>query len=449
MATSDRRLYLSAELNSTGSAGSSWAWPGTQWNRFNDFNHYLRSAQLARQGVFDMVFVSDQPALQSDTYSRPLHTFDPTVLFSALAATVPDIGFLLTASSSYNSPYNLARRLATLDAISGGRVIWNVVSTFNANVAANFGAAPLPPRAERYRRADEFLQVVRKLWLSWDTPAREAPKGALWDETTARCIDHHGEFFDVAGPLNVPIGPQGHPVIAQSGGSQAGIDLAAKHADIVYTAVLHKKAAFGFKAQLRTRAAAHGRDPGSLRLIPGLTAILGATREEAYRKQEALHGVTGEDGLIEGFVRRSVPAAARAQIRPDKPLDPELFSYTEDQRRAVGFVKSFADLAAAEEITPRQLVRRVEGGHFLAIGTPREVADTILDWWGTGAVDGFNVHIQVLPDGIAEFNRDVIPLLQAAGAYPKEYDGSTIRERLRLPDPRDAPGATAVGSEVV
>jgi FMN-dependent oxidoreductase (nitrilotriacetate monooxygenase family) len=448
MATSDRRLYLSAVLHSTGSAGSSWAWPGTQWNRFNDFSHYLRSAQLAREGVFDMVFVSDQPALQRENYSRPLHTFDPTVLFSALAVTVPDIGFLLTASSSYNSPYNLARRLATLDTISGGRVAWNVVSTFNPDVAANFGAAPLPPRAERYRRADEFLQVVKKLWLSWDTPLGDPPTGALWDETTARRIDHHGEYFDVAGPLNVPIGPQGHPVIAQAGGSQAGMELAAKHADIVYTSVLHKQAALERKAQLKTLAAAHGRDPESLRLIPGLTAIVGATREEAYRKQESLHGVSGEDGLIEDFLKRAVPADVNDRIDPDKPLDPELFSYTEDQQRAVGFVRSFSELTAEEEITPRQLVRRVQASHPLAIGTPQEVADTILEWWGSGAVDGFNVHIQVLPDGIAEFNRDVIPLLQAAGAYPKEYDGSTIRERLRLPDPRRAQHATAASAEV-
>jgi alkanesulfonate monooxygenase SsuD/methylene tetrahydromethanopterin reductase-like flavin-dependent oxidoreductase (luciferase family) len=175
---------------------------------------------------------------------------------------------------------------------------------------------------------------------------------------------------------------------------------------------------------------------------------VGATREEAYRKQEALHGVTGEDGLIEDFLRRSVPADVKDQIDPDKPLDPELFSYTEDQQRAVGFVKSFAELAAAEEITPRQLVRRVQASHPLAIGSPQEVADTILDWWGSGAVDGFNVHIQVLPDGIAEFNRDVIPLLQAAGAYPKEYDGSTIRERLRLPDPHREQSAASAGSEV-
>jgi hypothetical protein len=177
-----------------------------------------------------------------------------------IAAVVPDIGFLLTVFSSYNAPYNLARRLASLDQISGGRVIWNIVSSFNPDIAANFGAAPLPPRADRYRRADEFVEVVKKLWLSWDTPKGDAPVERLWDGATARSIDHHGEFFDVAGPLNVPVGPQGHPVIAQAGASDAGIDLAAKHADIVYASLLHKQAAFQYKAQLGERAAAHGRD---------------------------------------------------------------------------------------------------------------------------------------------------------------------------------------------
>lgn len=374
----DRRLYLSVAINSTGSAGQSWAWPGTDWTRFSRFNHYLRSAQLAHEGVFDIVFVSDHPALQSDNTSRPLHSLDPTVLFSAIAATVPDIGFLLTASSSYNAPYNLARRLASLDHISGGRVIWNVVSSFNPDIAANFGAAPLPPRAERYRRADEFVQVVKKLWLSWDTPAGKAPTQRLWDETTARTIDHAGEFFHVRGPLNVPIGPQGHPVISQAGASDAGLDLAAKHADIVYAALLHKQAAFHYKARLRERALAHGRDPDSIRLIPGLVVVLGETREEAYRKHEALHGGHGEEGLIKDFFKRAAFPDIAAQD-PDKPIDPALFSYTQDQSRPVGFIRSFAELTAAEELTPRQLVRRVDGGHRLAIGTPQDVADTILD----------------------------------------------------------------------
>lgn len=440
--TDRRRLFLSVALNSTGSAGKSWAWPGTTWSRFSDYDHYLRSAKLAHDGGFDIVFLSDHPALQRDNTSRPLHSFDPTVLFTAIAASVPDIGFFLTASSSYNSPYNLARRLATLDHISGGRVIWNVVSSFNPDIAANFSAAPLPARAERYRRADEFVEVVKKLWLSWDAPEGPAPSDVVWDAATARRIDHHGEFFDVTGPLNVPIGPQGHPVIAQAGASQAGVDLAAKHADIVYASLFDKQAAFTYQAQLRDRALAHGREPDDVRLMPGLVAIVGETREEAYRKHEALHGLRGEDGLIADFFKRAALFDGDVRLEPDTPIDPALFAYAEDQHRPVGFVRSFAELTAAEDLTPRQLVRRVEGGHRLAIGTPRDVADTIIDWWSSGAVDGFNVHIPVLPDGIAEFNRDVIPLLREAGAFDTAYHGATIRERLGLRDPRHVPATS-------
>jgi FMN-dependent oxidoreductase (nitrilotriacetate monooxygenase family) len=428
----DRRLYLAASINSTGWTGSSWSWPGTKWNRFNDWDHYLRTAQLARDGILDAVFVSDHTALQKDNRSRPLHSFDPVVLFAALAAAVPDIGFVLTASSSYNSPYNLARRLATLDAISGGRVIWNVVSSFNPDIAANFGAAPLPPRAERYRRADEFLDVVKKLWLSWDRPEGHRPDGPLWDSATARRIDHHGEFFDVAGPLNVPAGPQGHPVICQAGASDAGIDLAAKHADLIYAMLLSKRTAAAYGAEIRRRAAAHGRDPGAIRLLPGLVVVIGDTRDEALRRHEALHGASGEEKLIADFLRRT--GLADRGLDPDEVLDPAVFAYHQEQPGAIGFVKSFADLAATEEVTIRQVVRRAEG-HRLVVGTPREIADAILDWWDDGTVDGFIVHAPVLPVDLERFVTDVVPILRAEGVFPERYEEATIRDRFRLPFP--------------
>jgi len=431
MTATDRRLYLAASINSTGWAGSSWSWPGTQWNRFNDYRHYLRAAQLAHDGVLDAVFVSDHTALQKDNRSRPLHSFDPTVLFAALAAAVPDIGFVLTASSTYNAPYNLARRLATLDAISGGRLIWNVVSSFNPDIAANFGAAPLPPRADRYRRADEFIRVVKQLWLSWDRPAGDRPEGELWNESTARRIDHHGEFFDVAGPLNVPIGPQGHPVICQAGASDAGLDLAARHADLVYASLLGKQAAFDYGVEVRRRAAAHGRDPGTIRLLPGLAVVIADTREEANHRHEALNGAGGEEGLIAQFANRF---GLTGTIDPDAVLDPALFAHRQQQDGAVGFIKAFHDLAATEEVTLRQLVRRA-GGHRTVVGTPRDIADAIIDWWAAGVADGFIVHTPVLPEDLERFVAEVVPILQSEGVFPTEYREPTIRERFRLPFP--------------
>jgi FMN-dependent oxidoreductase (nitrilotriacetate monooxygenase family) len=435
MTGTGRRLYLAASINSTGWAPSSWSWPGTQWNRFNDYGHYLRSAQIAHDGVLDAVFVSDHTALQKDNRSRPLHSFDPTVLFAALAAAVPDIGFVLTASSSYNAPYNLARRLATLDAISGGRVIWNVVSSFNPDIAANFGAAPLPPRAERYRRADEFLAVVKELWLSWDRPEGERPEGTLWDETTARRINHHGEFFDVAGPLNVPVGPQGHPVISQAGASDAGLEFAAKHAELVYASVFGKQAALDYGADLRRRARGHGRDPAAIRVLPGLVVVVGDTREEARRRHEALHGAVNEEGLIADFLRRT--QLEGRNLDPDAVIDPSVFAYDQEQPGAVGFTKSFHDLAVTEEVTIRQIVRRAEG-HRLVVGTPKDIADAIIDWWADGAADGFIVHAPVLPGDLERFVTEVVPILQAEGVFPREYRESTIRDRFQIPFPAAA-----------
>jgi FMN-dependent oxidoreductase (nitrilotriacetate monooxygenase family) len=438
--TPQRRLNLAVAIHGTGSANLSWKWPGTKWNRFNDFDFYRRSAEIAHRGVLDAVFVSDHPALTRDSSRAPTHVFDPTVLFSAIAAAVPDIGFVLTASSTYNSPYNLARRLGSLDTISGGRVIWNAVANFNPDIAANFGAAPLPSRADRYRRADEFVSLVKKLWLSWDTPEGELPDGPLWDETTARRVDHHGEFFDVAGPLNVPIGPQGHPVIAQAGGSEAGIDFAGKHAEIVYAAILSKADAFDYAAKLAARAVAHGRPRDSIRLFPGLGVVLGDTRDEAYRRHEALNGADGEEALIAAFVRQQSASheAFPADLDPDRPLEPRWFTSRDDQARPIGFTKALADLVATEELSARQIVRRTgpAGGHRSVIGTPREVADDILDWWSSGAVAGFNVHVPLLHEDLERFVDEVVPILQAEGAFPRAYDGATIRDRFALPHPQ-------------
>ncbi|MBD0021634.1 NtaA/DmoA family FMN-dependent monooxygenase [Gordonia pseudamarae] len=442
------RLNLAVAVHGTGSGALSWKWPGTQWNRFNDFAFYRRSAEIARSGVIDAVFVSDHPALSRDAHRAPTHVFDPTVLFAAIAGAVPDIGFVLTASSTYSAPYDLARKLASLDTISGGRVIWNVVANFNPDIAANFGSAPLPDRAERYRRADEFIEVVKKLWLSWDTPTGDVPDGPLWDETTARTIDHHGDLFDVRGPLNVPVGPQGHPVISQAGGSPRGIDLAARHAEIVYAAILSKAEADTYRRRLAERAVVHGRSGGDIRLLPGLGVVLGDTTAEAYRRQEALEGAGDEDALVAQLLtrlRKNNPLLP-ADVDADRPLRPEWFTSTDDQGRPIGFTQALHDVIAEEELTARRLVRRVgpAGGHRVVVGTPREVADDIIDWWSGGHVAGFNVHLPLLHEDLDRFVTQVVPILQAEGVYPTAYEEPTIRGRFGLPTPAPVSGGAAL-----
>lgn len=432
-------MTLAASIVGAGTSAKAWNWPGTRWNRFADFEHFKRSAQIARSGNLDAVFVSDHPALARDAHRGPGHLFDPIVLFSAIAAAVPDIGFVLTASTSYNSPYNLARRLASLDTISGGRVIFNAVANFNPDIAANFTAGGLLDRDDRYRKADEFLEVVKKLWLSWDAQEGPEPQGVLWDETTARVIDHHGEFFDVRGPLNVPIGPQGHPVISQAGASEQGIDFAGKHAEIVYAALLEKRAAAGFAAELEAAARRHGRPADSIRVFPGVNVYLGDTRSEALRRHEVFSGASGEDDLIARFLhqQRELNPAFPDRVSADTPLRAEWFEPQEDQTRPIGFSKALRELVRLEEPTARRIVRLVggAGGHRLVIGTPKEVADALIDWWADGIVAGYNAHFPLLPGDLERFVRQVVPILQAEGVFPTGYDAPTIRGRFGLPHP--------------
>ncbi|OXR46906.1 Nitrilotriacetate monooxygenase component A [Nocardia cerradoensis] len=442
-----RRLTLAASIVGAGASAKAWNWPGTKWNRFADFEHYRRSAEIARSGNLDAIFVSDHPALQRDARHGPGHLFDPIVLFSAIAGAVPDIGFVLTASTSYNSPYNLARRLASLDTISGGRVIFNAVANFNPDIAANFTADGLLDREDRYRKADEFLDVVKKLWLSWDAPQGPEPQRPLWDETTARVIDHHGEFFDVRGPLNVPVGPQGHPVISQAGASEQGIDFAGRHAEIVYAALLEKQSAVDFAAKLDAAAQRHGRPADSIRLFPGVNVYLGDTHAEALRRHEVFSGADSEDDLIAHFLhqQRTLNPAFPKQLDADKPLKPEWFEPQEDQTRPIGFSKALQDLVRVEEPTTRQIIRRVggAGGHRLVIGTPKEVADALIDWWADGAVSGYNAHFPLLHDDLERFVAQVVPILQTEGVFPTGYDAPTIRGRFGLPEPGISPAEEA------
>lgn len=426
-------LILSAGVNSTGYSARSWDAPGRAKNRFLDYSHYQDAAQIAHEGGLDALFLSDHPALQRDNTSRPIHTFDPLVLFTSLAADVPDIGFFLTASTSFNSPYNLSRRIASLDHISGGRVIWNAVTSFNPDVAANFGSAPLPERAERYRRGDEFIDVVKKLWRSWDADVEV--EGALWNSETARRIDHDGEFFSVQGPLNVPIGPQGYPLIAQAGGSVTGIDLAGKHADLVYAPLLSIPAARAFTAEVRERAEVHGRAPSAVKFVPGLVPIIAETREAAYLRHERLNGHDGEASLIAALVKRLAPALDG--LGPDEIIDPARLVPRPGQQSPIGFTRSFHDIAAAESITLRQLVRRGEGGHRLVIGTPEEVAADITDWWESGVVDGFTLQFPVLPDDLRLFVDEVVPLLVRAGVRRPGYEAGTLRDKFGLGYPAE------------
>ena len=434
MTISKRQLNLNVGINTTGYLANAWRYRTGTRHDINDPDYYRRLTELAHKGLFDAVFFSDHPALMTDPNGRPFHTIDPLILCTALAAQVPDIGFVATMSSTYNSPYNLARRTQSTDIISGGRLIINIVSSFNPNVAANFGAEPLPPRNERYAKASEFLDVAKQLWSSWD-PAREGdvPENRFWDAASAHAIDHAGDYFTVKGPLNVPVGPQGHPVIAQAGASEGGIELAARHGEIIYCNILSRAAGQAFGKKVRDRAVELGRDPAGIRIVPGLVAILGETRAEALRKHELFSGAGSEDGLLARFIKDN--DIDPHGFDPDAILEAERFIPDPNRIQAVGMGLGLSDLLAHEKLTARQAVRRSEGHHRLVLGTPEEVADAIINLWADGTVDGYTLQPPRAPDDIEEFVDKVVPILQERGVYRTAYEGKTIRDRYGLPYP--------------
>lgn len=434
MTSIQRKLNLNVGINTTGYLGNAWKYRTGTRHEITDPDYYRRLTELAHKGRFDAVFFSDHPALMTDPNGRPFHTIDPLILCTALAAQVPDIGFVATMSSTYNSPYNLARRTQSTDIISGGRLIINIVSSFNPSVAANFGSEPLPPRHERYAKASEFLDVAKKLWASWD-PSREGevPEGRFWDATSAHTIDHQGAYFTVKGPLNVPVGPQGHPVIAQAGASEGGIDLAARHGEIIYCNILSRPAGQAFGRKVRDRAVAFGRDPAGIRIVPGLVAIIGETREEALRKHELFSGAGSEDGLIARFLKEN--GIDPDGFDPDAILDAERFIPDPNRLQAVGMGLGLSDLLTHEKLTAREAVRRSEGHHRLVLGTPEEVADAIINLWADGTVDGYTLQPPRAPDDMEEFVEKVVPILQDRGVYRTRYEEKTVRERYGLSFP--------------
>lgn len=439
MTQTSRRLNLNVGLNTTGYLGAAWPYRTGTRHDMVDPDYYLRLARLAHKGVFDAVFYSDMPLLRPDPASRPLHTFDPLILLTWLAGQVPDIGLVATMSSTYNSPFNLARRTQALDVLSGGRLMVNFVSNFVPEVAANFGDDPLPPRAVRYPRAAEFVEVAKKLWASWDPKrAHSVPEGQFWNpQEEVRPANHKGAHFSVKGAINVPVSPQGHPVIAQAGGSDLGIDLAAQHGEAIYCNILSRGAGQAFRRKVNERAIAHGRDPSTIRLVPGLVAIIGETRAQALRKHELYSGAGSEDALIAQFAREH--GRDPRDFNADIPLRAEDFAPDQNRVMAVGFTQGLVELLTHETLTARQAVRRSAGNHRLVLGTAEEVADQIIDLWADGTVDGYTYQPPRAPDDIQEFVDQVVPILQDRGVYPTAYTpGETLRDRLRLPHPQDS-----------
>ena len=432
--TSGRELHFGYNVLGAGMHPGAWRTPYAEPFGSLDPRQWLQVAAIAERGTLDAVFLADGLALGRDIGRLPHRPpFDPIVLLSYLAGRTERIGLIPTVSTSFEEPYNLARRIASLDHLSHGRAAWNVVTSHDAAAAQNFGAGELAGRLERYERAQEFVDVVVKLWDSWDDDALvgDAGSGRFADAARIRPVDHHGTHFDVTGPLNVHRPPQGRPVIFQAGGSPAGLELAARTADAVFCALASLPYARAFADDLRGRAARHGRPADSIRIMPGLSFVLGGTEEEARRRHDELNELAGENRLARLAGQLGVDVDV---LDWDRPLPGWLLETADPSTRgSQGAREVVLDLARRERLTARQILDRVITWHRLFIGTPEQMADDIQEWFESGAVDGFNVMPDVNPSGIEAFVDHVVPLLRARGLFRSEYRGTTLREHLGLP----------------
>ncbi|PLZ00232.1 LLM class flavin-dependent oxidoreductase [Burkholderia sp. WAC0059] len=393
---------------------------------------YRELGRLAESACLHALFLADTLAVNEENFERPnLGAMDPLVALASIAGTTSHLGLVATASTTYNDPFNLARRVSTLDHLSDGRAGWNVVTTFVPDVAANFGNAPLPDADARYARAEEFVDVVRSLWGSWAPQALVGDKarGVYVDASRVRTVDYHGAHFDVRGPLTLPPSRQGAPVLFQAGSSGAGRALAARTADVVFTAQNTLSGAQTFRADIRRRAQGFDRDPESVKVLPGLLPLLGGTEAEARRRKRELDELGGDAELKKLALRVGVPVDA---LELDKPLPFEQIRNNPSFRGAEGFRSAALELGRREGLTVREILYRNGGGHLQVVGTPEQVAQTIGDWFDQRACDGFNLMIDVLPDGLGDFAAQVVPLLQKRGVFRREPDGATLRSNLGL-----------------
>jgi alkanesulfonate monooxygenase len=363
--------------------------------------------------------------------SATVTSFDPLTLLPALAVVTERLGLIATASTTYNDPYHIARKFASLDHISNGRAGWNLVTTSNPDAALNFGHEEHMAHGERYKRGREFYEVVTGLWDSWadDAFVRDVENGIYFDPARLHVLDHKGPELSVRGPLNVARPVQGWPVIVQAGASEAGRQIAAETAEMVFAAGGALADAQRFYADVKGRAERYGRSRDHIKILPGALVVVGATKAEAQRKKALLDSLVHPDS---GLAALSIALGHDAfGFELDAPL-PE----TPDTNASKSGRERVLALAARENLTVRQLAQRLGGyGGLALVGTPADIADTMEEWLLTDACDGFNVMFHSVPEGIDDFVDHVVPELQRRGLFRREYEGATLRENLGLPRP--------------
>lgn len=442
-----RQLHLNLFIMGCGHHEAAWRTPGAEPGSITDIGYYRRLLQTAERGKLDSLFLADTYAISPTLRYKSLQSLEPFTLLSALATTTKRIGLIGTASTTYTEPYHVARTLASLDHISRGRAAWNIVTSTNDDTARNFSQTALPDHTGRYRRADEFVQVVTELWDSWEDGAVLADKhaGTFADMRRIRAIAHEGEYYAVRGPLNMPRSPQGYPVLVQAGASDTGKEFAAKHAEVVFTAQNTMTDAQANYADLKKRMRTYGRSPEKMMVLPGFCPIIGDTEAEAREKEAALHALTQPEYGVKRL--SNMFQTDMSVFSLDEPLPADRLPRLEEVNGHRGRHQLYMELALREKLTLRELILRTASsrGHFSMAGTPGQIADTMALWLRESAADGFNVLPPVLPDGLEEFVDKVVPELQARGIFRTEYTGTTLREHYGLERPA---GRTAMAEAI-
>ncbi len=437
MTTAARQMKLGLFIRPCGHHIASWRHPRAQADAGVNFQHFVDMAQLAERGCFDMLFSADSLTawMGGESGIDRMHYvawMEPWTLLSTLAAHTKRIGLVCTASTSFEQPFSVARKFASLDIISNGRVGWNVVTSGNETEALNFSATPHLPKVERYRRGREFVDVVRALWDSWDEDAflRDKQTGLFSDRSKMHVLNHHGAYYDVQGPLNVARSPQGQPVIVQAGASDDGRQLAAETAEVVFTAHNVIETAREFYADVKRRMVEAGRDPDHLKILPGMSVYVAPTRAEAQAKLQELQDLLHPDLAVSLLSRRIGHDLSGLPLDEPLPELPENVVISSRSDMILGWSKEGAP--SLRELAMRFASSR---GHFTLVGTPEEVVDQMQHWFETGACDGFNVLPPFYLGGLEDFVNMVTPELQKRGLFRREYEGSTLRDILGLPKP--------------
>src|SRR6516162_9354622 len=430
-----RQLHLNLSIHSRGHHEASWRHPASSALPLTDIRYYQDLAQRAEAALFDSVFLADQLALGGDVAQAPRTWLEPITVLAAMAVATSRVGLIATASTTYTEPFNLARQFASIDHISNGRAAWNIVTSWLATAAENYGGAGQPSHADRYARGEEFMQVVTDLWDSWaaDAVIDDRASGIYARRDRLRSIDHRGDFYTVKGPLNLPRCPQGRPVFVQAGSSDTGRRFAARHAEAVFTAHMEKATAQAFYADLKALVAAERRTPAEVLILPGLSPMIASTEAEAGRLAREVDELSdpevGRKRLSGRFGGHDF-----SQLPLDRPLVAEDFPAPDAVEAARSRTEVILNLVRREHPTLRQLLASLAGarGHFTVAGTPEQIADLIEDWFTHSAADGFNIMPPLLPTMLDVFSTEVIPLLQRRGLFRTAYTGKTLREHYDL-----------------